>query len=63
MPQDVGPRGSSRRRSRHLREQLLRANRVTGVEEMHGGLDAAPNETRDIGGRGELAGQSSELRG
>ena len=62
-PQDVGPRGSSGRRSRHLHEQLLRADRVTGVEEMPGGLDAAANDRRGIGGRGELAGQGSELRG
>ena len=42
-PQDVGPRRSSGRRSRHLQEQFLRADRVTGVEEMPGGLDAAAN--------------------
>ena len=62
-PQDVGLRPSFGRRSRHLQEQFLRADRVTGVEEMAGGLDAAANVTRDIGGRGELAGQGSELRG
>ena len=63
-PQDVGPRGSSRRRGSHLQEQLLRPDRVAGVEQMAGGIDAAANDClrRSAGGVSSQC-QVGELRG
>ena len=60
-PQDVGPGGAERRGGRHLPEQLACEDRISGVEEMAGGLDTAAKDRLGICGWGESPGKEGEL--